>query len=121
MTNYALPKPTGYRMLVKPLQDAKRSAGGIILADESQKYADVACFVGQVMAQGDECYSGRDDRFSNGPWCQVGDWVAYARHVGQTVKMKNSSNPEDDDEYMIINDEDVRAVVPDPSQIRMYL
>ena len=35
-----------------------------------------------------------------------------------TVKMKNSSNPEDDDEYMIINDEDVRAVVPDPSQIR---
>jgi len=35
--------------------------------------------------------------------------------------MKNSSNPDDDDEYMIINDEDVRAVVPDPSQIRMYL
>lgn len=121
MTNYALPKPVGYRMLVKPYKMPKRSAGGIILADESQKYADVACFVGQVMAQGDECYSGRDDRFSNGPWCEVGDWVAYARHVGQTVKMKNSSNPEDDDEYMIINDEDVRAVVPDPSQIRMYL
>lgn len=116
MTNYALPKPVGYRMLVKPYKMPKRSAGGIILADESQKYADVACFVGQVMAQGDECYSWRND-----PWCKVGDWVGYARHVGQPLNIKTSSNPDDDDEYMIINDKDVRVVIHDPSQIRMYL
>lgn len=40
--------------------------------------------------------------FNGEPWCQVGDYIAYARHAGKWVK-----DPETDENILAINDEDV--------------
>lgn len=109
-----LPIPKGYRMLIKPVVIEQKTAGGIVLVDESMQYADVACSVGKVVAQGEECYNNKVTR-----WCEVGDFVLYARHVGQKVEVRNEIG--EIEKYMIINDDDVRATVSDPARIRMYL
>lgn len=111
-----LPAPTGFRMLVKPVVVESRSPGGIVLVEESKQYADLAGFVGLVLKQGPDCYRG--ERFS-GPWCRVGDHVAYARHVGQKIDVKSADGTVQ--KLVIINDDDVRAVVKDPARIRMYV
>jgi len=111
----ALPKPVGWRMLVKPFEIEMVSKGGIMLAYESKDYADVACCVAQVISMGSGCYE--EAKFDQ-PWCKVGDYVIYARHAGQRVEIKRG---ETISKYLLLNDDDVRATVKDPASIRMYL
>jgi co-chaperonin GroES (HSP10) len=40
--------------------------------------------------------------FGGDAWCDVGDYVAYARHAGKWVK-----DPDTDENILVINDEDV--------------
>ena len=110
-----LPEPSGYRMLVKPHEIESVSKGGIVLVEESKQYADVATYIGLVVKQGPECYS--PDKF-NSRWCEVDDYVMFARNVGQKIEIKRGADVE---KFVLINDADVRARVKDPSAIRMYL
>jgi len=116
LMNADIPEPTGWRMLVKPYEVETKTASGLILVEESKQYADVASFIGQVVRMGPDCYRG--DKFME-PWCQIGDWVLFARHVGQAIEVKQSDGSVV--KYRMINDDDVRARVEDPSRIRMYL
>ena len=111
-----IPEPTGWRLLVKPYLVETKTAGGLILVEESKQYADAATYIGQVVRMGPDCYHG--ERFAE-PWCQVGDWVLFARHVGQAIEVKQADGRVTP--YRMINDDDVRARVEDPSRIRMYL
>lgn len=40
--------------------------------------------------------------FGGEPWCNVGDYIAYARHAGKFVK-----DPDTGEDILVINDEDV--------------
>lgn len=40
--------------------------------------------------------------YGGDPWCNIGDYIAYARHAGKWVK-----DPETDENILVINDEDV--------------
>lgn len=40
--------------------------------------------------------------FGSDPWCDVGDYVAYARHAGKWVK-----DPDTNENILVINDEDI--------------
>jgi co-chaperonin GroES (HSP10) len=40
--------------------------------------------------------------FGGEPWCDVGDYVAYARHAGKFVK-----DPDTDEDILVLNDEDI--------------
>ncbi len=42
--------------------------------------------------------------FGGEAWCDIGDYVAYARHAGKFVK-----DPDTDENVLILNDEDVIA------------
>lgn len=44
--------------------------------------------------------------YGGDPWCNVGDYIAYARHAGKWVK-----DPETDENILCINDEDVVCVI----------
>ena len=69
-----LPKPTGWRMLVLPFRMDEKTKGGILLGDETIDRQQVASQCGNVIAMGDSCYKDKE-RYPNGPWCKVGDWV----------------------------------------------
>lgn len=118
MSELDLPKPVGWFLLVKPYQIEEKSKGGIVLVAESKEYADSACVVGQVVAMGDDAYS--DPRFNGKRWCEQGDYVLYASHAGQQVKLKREGVL-DDDKYLLIKDSDVRASTISPERLRMYL
>ena len=76
-----LPKPTGWRMLVLPFRMDEKTKGGILLGDQTIDRQQVASQCGNVIAMGDACYKDKE-RYPNGPWCAVGDWVVFARYAG---------------------------------------
>jgi co-chaperonin GroES (HSP10) len=66
----------------------------------------------EVIAQGPDCYKDRE-RYPNGPWCKVGDWVLVPEHVGQRAFKVDG----DDREYRIINEDSILAVVDNPEVV----
>lgn len=100
-------KPLGHRLLVKPdsiedVDDNYRSAkkAGIIIPDQEARKEQIAVDKGTVVDIGSTAFKD----FGGDPWCQVGDRVAYTRYGGKFLK-----DPETDEEYLILNDEDVIA------------
>ena len=103
-----LPKPTGYRIMLKPREVSNKTKGGIILTDDSKEAAKFSCVISKVIDMGPECYLGMDR--STTIWCKKGDWVLTGKYVGLKIK-------HDGDEYSIINDDEVIANIPDPDKI----
>ena len=79
-----LPKPTGWRMLVLPFRMDEKTKGGILLGGETIDRQQVASQCGNVLAMGDACYVDKE-RYPNGPWCKVGDWVVFARYASSRI------------------------------------
>ena len=49
-------------------------------------------------------------RFSDGPWCKVGDWVVFARYAGSRIEIEGG-------EVRLLNDDEILATVQDPTDI----
>lgn len=102
--------PLLHRILVKQHkldevdQTLKRAkASGIIIAEhEDTKRAQAGVDKGIVVAIGPTAY--RD--FNTDVPIKVGDTVAFARFSGKTI-----TDPEDEEEYVALNDEDLVAVL----------
>ncbi len=75
-----LPKPTGWRLLVLPFKMKEKTKGGVILAEDTLERQQVASQVGLVLAMGPQCYKDKE-RYPEGPWCKVNDWVMFARYA----------------------------------------
>ena len=103
-----LPNPTGWRMLILPFKAKPKTKGGIYLADESIERSQVASTCGLVLAMGPHCYD--KEKFPEGPWCKVGDWVIFARYAGSRILI-------DGGEVRLLNDDEVLATVKDPEDI----
>ena len=104
-----LPKPTGWRMLVLPFRMKEKTDGGVILGTETIDRQQVASQCGNVLAMGSDCYMDKD-RFKDGPWCKVGDWVVFARYAGSRIEIEGG-------EVRLLNDDEVLATVQDPTDI----
>ena len=50
------------------------------------------------------------DKFPTGPWCKVGDWILMRSYSGTRFKIKGQ-------EFRILNDDTVQAVIADPRLI----
>ncbi len=104
-----LPKPTGWRMLVLPFRMKENTKGGVLLGTETIDRQQVASQCGNVLAMGPDCYND-PKRFSDGPWCKVGDWVVFARYAGSRIEIEGG-------EVRLLNDDEVLATVQDPTDI----
>ena len=104
-----LPKPTGWRMLVLPFRMKEKTDGGIIMGTETIDRQQVASQCGNVLAMGPDCYMDKD-RFKDGPWCKVGDWVVFARYAGSRIEIEGG-------EVRLLNDDEILATVQDPTDI----
>jgi co-chaperonin GroES (HSP10) len=101
-----LPMPTGWRMLVLPFRMKEKTDGGIIMGTETIDRQQVASQCGNVIAMGDACYVDKE-RYPNGPWCKVGDWVVFARYAGSRIEI----------EVRLLNEDEILATVQDPTDI----
>ena len=104
-----LPKPTGWRLLVLPFKMKETTKGGIVLAETTLERQQVASQVGLVMAMGPDCYKDKE-RYPDGPWCKVKDWVMFARYAGSRIKI-------DGGEMRLLNDDEVLATIDSPEDI----
>ena len=100
-----LPEPSGFRILLKPREIQEKTAGGSILADVSKDHQALQTNVSKVLAMGADCYTENKKN-----WCKVGDWVLTGKYIGHKFKYDN-------EEYCIINDDEVIAVVPDQDKV----
>lgn len=110
----AVPKPTGYHILLTLIEADDKFESGLIKADITKTIEEVANVVGFVVAMGPDCYKGRDSngdlKFPSGPWCKDGDFVIVRAYSGTRLKIHGK-------EFRLINDQQVEAVVEDPRGI----
>ena len=104
-----LPKPTGWRLLVLPFKMKEKTKGGLMLAETTLEKQQVASQVGLVMAMGPDCYKDKE-RYTDGPWCKVNDWIMFARYAGSRIKI-------DGGEMRLLNDDEVLATIDSPEDI----
>ncbi len=104
-----LPQPTGWRILVLPFKMNEKTKGGVFMNESTLERQQVASQCGNVLAMGPDCY-GDKERFSQGPWCKVGDWVVFARYAGSRIEIEGG-------EVRLLNDDEVLATVQDPTDI----
>ena len=104
-----LPQPTGWRILILPFKMNQKTKGGVILGESTLEKQQVASQCGNVLAVGPHAYQDKD-RFPNGPWCKVGDWVMFARYAGSRIKIEGG-------EVRLLNDDEVLATSEKPADI----
>ena len=91
-------RPLHDRVIVKRIEEEKKSAGGIVIPDTAAEKTEQ----GEIVAVG----KGKKD--DNGKLIpidvKVGDRVLFGKYSGQTVKVKG-------DELLVIREEDVLGVI----------
>lgn len=93
----------GHRVLIKPYYPEEKTAGGIIVGiGKEYQLEKNATQEGVVVGIGDTAWS--DPGLGGVPWCKVGDHVYFAKYAGKQVK-------DGEEDFFIINDEDVQAVI----------
>jgi co-chaperonin GroES (HSP10) len=105
-----LPEPSGYRILCAIPKIDKEYESGILKADETVHYEEVLTTVLFVVKLGPDCYQD-SDKFPTGPWCKDGDFILVRPNSGSRLIIHGQ-------EFRIINDDSVEAVVQDPRGIK---
>jgi chaperonin GroES len=91
-------RPLHDRVIVKRIEEERKSAGGIVIPDTAAEKPDQ----GEIVAVG----KGKKD--DNGKLIpidvKVGDRVLFGKYSGQTVKVKG-------DELLVMREEDIMGVI----------
>jgi co-chaperonin GroES (HSP10) len=101
-----LPKPVGYRVLIVLPNVDETYDSGLVKADQTKNAEQILSMMGAVIDMGKQAYADKE-RFPNGPWCKVGDFVMFRPNSGTRFKVNGH-------EYRLLNDDSIEAVVPDP-------
>ena len=104
-----LPKPVGYRMLIRPWSGEKKTKGGILITENTQSTIEMSTVVGLVIMMGELCYKD-EKKFPSGPWCKEGQFVIYGQYAGSRFKTKYG-------EHRILNDDEIIATIRKPEDI----
>ena len=101
-----LPEHKGYKLLIALTKVNEKTEGGLFIPDERRDAESTASIIGFVISMGSDAY--KDERkFPNGPWCKEGDFVMFRSYSGTRFKVRG-------EEFRLINDDTVEAVVDDP-------
>jgi len=105
-----IPKPVGYRILIAlPNIEETYGESGLLKSEKTMRDEYILSMIGVVLDMGDQAYTDAD-RFPTGPWCQRGDYVMFRANSGTRFRVGKQ-------EYRLLNDDSVEAVVNDPSKV----
>jgi chaperonin GroES len=91
-------KPLADRVVIKPLEESEQMRGGLYIPDTAKEKPQQ----GEVVAVGPGKLSDEGKRID--PELKVGDKVLYGKYSGTEVTL-------DDNQYLILRESDVLAVV----------
>ena len=104
-----LPELPGYHVLVRPISVKEKTKGGILLPDAVKDDMSYLTTVGRVIKVGDLAYQDID-KFPNGAWCEVNDYICYGKHAGQKLFYKGVK-------LLLLFDDQVIMKVEDPTHL----
>jgi co-chaperonin GroES (HSP10) len=105
-----LPHPAGYHLLVcMPKIEETFGETGLVKAQSTVHQEAVLSMCALVLEVGPMAYMD-PKRFPTGAWCKAGDFIMFRTHSGTRFKVNGQ-------EYRLINDDSVEAVVPNPRAI----
>lgn len=104
-----LPDPVTYHLMCALPEVDDKYESGIVKAGQTMHFEEVLSPVLFVVKMGPDAYADKT-RFPSGPSCKVGDFVLVRPNTGTRVKIHGQ-------EFRIINDDSVEAVVQDPRGI----
>jgi len=87
----------------------EKSDGGIIKSSATINEEEVGSITGFVLKAGPDAYEDQK-KFPSGPYCYEGDWIVMRSYSGTRFKVHGQ-------EFRLINDDSVEAVVEDPRGI----
>lgn len=93
-------KPLADRVIVQPVEEEERTAGGIVLPDTAKETPQQA----QVVAVGPGRFNDKGERIEM--TVKTGDKVVYSKYAGTEVQLGG-------EEYLIISENDILAIVQD--------
>ena len=79
------------------------------MGHETLEKQQVASQCGNVLAMGPDCYRDKN-RYKQGAWCKVGDWIMFARYAGSRIKIEGG-------EVRLLNDDEILATIKNPEDI----
>lgn len=113
--NPIIPDPVGWRILVAiPKAEDTYEGSNLVKVAQAKQAEEVTSIVGLVIAMGPDAFGGKngdESRFPTGPYCEEGDYVMFQAYSGTRFGVE-------DQEFRIISDENIRAVVKDPRKVR---
>jgi len=114
-----LPTITGWNLLIRPVEPEKK-IGSLHLPDSFTEDVKVLTNIGQVKAMGPLCYHDPNVKPSDGtyfpygryqkPWCKVGDYVTWGRHLGVKLRVKGVA-------FVLLQDELVLMILDNAGDI----
>ena len=104
-----LPEMPGFHVLVRPVSVKNKTKGGIFIPDSTKDDMSYLTTVGKVIALGELAYKDID-KFPNGEWCAVGDYVCYGKHAGTKLYYQNVK-------LLLLFDDQVIMRVSDPKDL----
>lgn len=105
-----VPEPVTYHILCVVPRAEEEYESGIVKAGQTVHFEEVLSPVLFVAKVGPDAYKDTT-RFPSGPSCKVGDFILVRPNSGTRLKIHGQ-------EWRIINDDSVEAVVDDPRGIR---
>ena len=106
----ALPAPVGYKLLIAIPPKEEKTEGGILLPEDTRRREEAASITGMILKIGPDAYTDQE-RFPSGAWCKEGDWIVMRSYTGTRIEVHGQ-------EFRIINDDSVEAIVEDPRGIK---
>lgn len=111
-----MPRPTFWRVMVMPLKPKEVSKGGIVLAKANQDAQEILNFMGKVVAVGP--LAGKHERLGGdganvaAGFPKEGDFVIYGKYAGQPLMYRGTK-------LILINDDEILGIVPNPDLLKV--
>lgn len=114
-------KPFGNKVLVQIRTPKKKSAGGILLVEETKETEIWNTQVAKVIALGPVAFKNRDtlETWPEGEWCKPGDYVRVPKYGGDRWWV-----PSKDGEtclFVLVKDLDIAGSVADPLSVISFV
>ncbi|CAB5219893.1 GroES chaperonin family [uncultured Caudovirales phage] len=119
-------EPFGGRVIIQLRRVKRKTAGRIILVEETKENEKWNNMIGKVIAVGPLAYKNRDTMQSwpEGSWAQVGDFVRVPKWGGDRweIKAPGEDDLEDPVLFMTLNDHELIAkVTSNPLSFKAYV
>ena len=119
-------EPFGGRVIIQLRRIKKKTAGKIILVEETKENEKWNNMIGKIVAVGPLAFKKRDtmESWPEGSWCSVGDYIRVLKWGGDRweVKVPGDDDLEDPALFMILNDHEIIAKVTcNPLEMRAFI